>query len=363
MFKLKLYQADLHYQKGIVLHTASSGAVPALSELYLTAQKGDEVIAIGEARENISYLTGHSADEVRSAVTGICTALDWALPPEDILNQLHDMPHPVSSAPALIDCCLHDLIARNHNQQVCELLGGRATESSSTNQTLFWSPDAEFRELAGNYVRRGFKTLKLRVGIGSFEEDMERLQFLRTSFGADAKLSIDANGTWTTDQAIENLRRLAPLDLDYAEQPIPPGNWDAMIKLAEAAPMPVFADESASTRDDIQTIASLGGRVGAHLKIAKMGGIRPVFTAARQLMEAGAPVMIGQMNEGAAATAAAAHLSIALGVTHRELYGADGLLNDPAEGLRYDDGKLWLSGNSGLGITLETDNLTLLWES
>lgn len=88
----------------------------------------------------------------------------------------------------------------------------------------------------------------------------------------------------------------------------------------------------------------------AHLKLVKMGGIAPTMAAARRLTAAGVPFMIGQMNEGGAATAAALHVARACQPAYAELYGADGLGNDPVHGLSYHQGLLSSPPGAGLGI-------------
>jgi len=81
-------------------------------------------------------------------------------------------------------------------------------------------------------------------------------------------------------------------DLAYVEQPVPPGDWAAVDHLAERSPLPVMLDEGVATLDDIARICSYGGRILAHLKLVKLGGIAPTVAAARRLSVAGVPFMI-----------------------------------------------------------------------
>ena len=73
--------------------------------------------------------------------------------------------------------------------------------------------------------------------------------------------------------------------------------------------------------------------------------------AARELSGSNVPFMIGQMNEGAAATAATLHVACATSPAFAELYGADGLIDDPASGISYDAGSVRTNDAPGLGIT------------
>ena len=72
--------------------------------------------------------------------------------------------------------------------------------------------------------------------------------------------------------------------------------------------------------------------------------------------------MIGQMNEGVVGTAAALHVACATRPAHAELYGADGLIDDPADGINYRDGLVSVADGPGLGIRFNPTKARLIWE-
>ena len=121
-------------------------------------------------------------------------------------------------------------------------------------------------------------------------------------------------------------------------------------------------DESMASSDDVDRVISIGGQLAAHLKLIKFGGLRPLIAAGKKLNAAGILIMVGQMNEGALATAAAAHAAIALQASGNELYGADGIINDPAETPVYQDGNVILPEASGIGPAFNASKLTTCWE-
>jgi L-alanine-DL-glutamate epimerase-like enolase superfamily enzyme len=155
---------------------------------------------------------------------------------------------------------------------------------------------------------------------------------------------------------------LAPFGLRYVEQPLPPGDWDALVALASAAPMPIMLDESLASMAAIDRLIASGAPMLAHLKLAKLGGLDRLMAAGRKLMAAGLGVMVGQMNEGAVSTLAAAHAAVALGAPYAELYGADGLADDPAGALDYAAGALRLPPGGGLGLSDGRAETDVLWE-
>jgi L-alanine-DL-glutamate epimerase-like enolase superfamily enzyme len=87
-----------------------------------------------------------------------------------------------------------------------------------------------------------------------------------------------------------------------------------------------------------------------------------LIAAGKKLNAAGIPIMVGQMNEGALATAAAAHAAITLQASGNELYGADGIINDPAETPKYQDGNIILPEAPGIGPVFNASKLTMCWE-
>jgi len=353
--RVSLHSADLHYGGGLMLHTASSGSIPHLAEIYLRLDDG-ETIGIGEVRTNIAYLNDFSEGAVVECAAAAVGEVDWTRDPVDLLATMADWGAPlIAPVRALIDCALHDFVARREHLTVAAWLGASGQKVvRETNQTLFWSSFEEFLARAQAYVDRGFKDLKVRVAAAAdFAEDLRRIAALRARFGAQVKIAADANGRWSMTEALEKLDALAIYDLAYVEQPVPPGDWTAVDRLAEQSPLPVMLDESVATQDDIARICTYGGRVLAHLKLVKLGGIAPTMAAARRLSGAGVPFMIGQMNEGGAATAAALHIACATSPAFAELYGADGLIDDPVSGVSYMAGTVHTDHAPGLGVAFD----------
>ncbi|WP_315833610.1 mandelate racemase/muconate lactonizing enzyme family protein [Bradyrhizobium prioriisuperbiae] len=352
--RVSLHQSDLHYGGGLLLHTASSGSIPYLAEIYLRLDDG-ETIGIGEVRANIAYLNGFAVGEVRESAAAAVGTVDWARDPAELIATMTEWSAPfIAPVRTLIDCALHDFIARREGLSVAAWLGAAEPDVvRPTNQTLFWSSFDEFLAQAQAYVDRGFTDLKVRIAVADFAEDLRRVAALRARFGAQVKLAADANGRWSATEALEKLDALARYDLAYVEQPIPPGDWDAIDRLADRSPIPVMLDESVAAEDDIARICGYGGRIFAHLKLVKLGGIAPTVVAARRLSASGVPFMIGQMNEGAAATAATLHVACATSPAFAELYGADGLVNDPVSGLSYTAGAVRVAHASGLGVVFD----------
>lgn len=355
--RASLYSANLHYGGSLVLHTASSGSISHLSEIYLRLDDGTTT-GLGEVRVNIGYLNGYAPEIVTKAAVAAVSTIDWTRDPADLLATMSEWGAPlIAPVRALIDCALHDLVARRAGVSVAALLGGHTQAIVwPTDQSLFVSSKETFLVQAQAYVDRGFRDLKVRVAAGHFSKDLYRIAALREKFGDQIKIAADANGRWSESEALDNLKALARFGLAYIEQPVPAGDWKAIDRLAEESPIPVMLDEGVTGPDDITRVCGYGGKVYAHLKLVKLGGIAPTVQVARQLASTNVPFMIGQMNEGAAATAATLHVACATSPAFAELYGADGVIDDPVSGISYGAGTVRANDAPGFGVTLDPVN-------
>ncbi|MFE0587987.1 MULTISPECIES: mandelate racemase/muconate lactonizing enzyme family protein [Pantoea] len=354
--KITLWRGELHYA-GVTLHTAASGAINALDTLWL--QLDD---AIGEVRLNISYLHGYSAEQVLQDVTRALSQWSSNDDAQTLLNRTAADAGLLAPTRMLLDMALHDLLAKRAKQSLAQWLGAAPCAASfATNQTLFWGSEAQMLQQAQGYVERGFTQLKLRTGVADIATDLARLQRLRAEFGADISLAIDVNGQWTLAQAQRAFPTLRELDLSYVEQPLAVSD-DAQLGQLSTFGVPIMLDESLNSAAAIDRLIAADGALWGHLKLVKLGGIAPTLAAARRLQAAGVPFMIGQMNEGHAATAAALQLCRVLQPQYAELYGADGLTDDPVSGLLYQHGSVQVTDSYGLGVQFDATRATFLKE-
>jgi L-alanine-DL-glutamate epimerase-like enolase superfamily enzyme len=128
-----------------------------------------------------------------------------------------------STVLAAIDVALWDLAARRVNAPLYMLLGGAQDRVRLYNTHVGWLNRSldELIALSTEAVHRdGFTALKLKVGKPDPEEDRERVAKVREAVGRTTTLMVDANQSWTIDQAIGRIRRLEPYDLYWIEEPL-----------------------------------------------------------------------------------------------------------------------------------------------
>ena len=90
----------------------------------------------------------------------------------------------------------------------------------------------------------GFDCIKLKIGAIDFAAELDLLKYIRQQFSAkDIEIRVDANGAFSSDNALEKLKRLAEFQLHSIEQPIKQGQLQAMAELCEKTPLPIALDE------------------------------------------------------------------------------------------------------------------------
>lgn len=362
--KITLSEAYLVYPPGEEIHTAASGPVPSLHEYFLRIEDREGRIGLGEIRANIGFITHTPEARVALGIVALAQAIDWSRPWAEILEHL---PSTEGEFPrisrAAVENALVDGIARARGVTAAALLGGTWRDGVACNQCVFWGSDDAMRANAARYVAQDFRSIKLRIGVGPLERDYARLAWLRERFGPSIHLALDANGAWTARQAVAAIARLRPLGFEYIEQPTTPGDWDALEEVARESDAAIMLDEGLQSESDVARLCAHSGRISAHLKIAKAGGALALVRMGRTLARHGVPFVVGQMNEGALATAIAVHCAMALEPMFGELYGALGILNDPGRGVRYENGKVSVPHLPGTGVTVDFTKTAEIWSA
>ena len=265
-------------------------------------------------------------DDARAALVDTAQAMDDAI-------------HHHGAAKCALDIALHDLVGKRFGIPVYEVLGLSA-EIPPTDFTIGIDTPSVVAGRASRAAR--FPALKIKLG-GS--ADLETLAAVRGVY--DGPIRVDANTGWSLDEARALLPDLVRLGVELVEQPFPARRLDDMAALQAESPLPIVADESAVTIDDLDGL--VGVAAGVNVKLAKCGGVGPAARMLARAHELGFRTFLGCMEEtsvGIAASAAVASLADWVDLDGNLLLAAD-----PFEGLELDAECRWtLSPEPGLGV-------------
>ena len=110
---------------------------------------------------------------------------------------------------------------------------------------LIWMGDESFMlEQMEEKLADGFSTIKMKVGAIEWKKEYALLEQLRRRFSSqELTLRVDANGAFTPESALPILTQLSELDVHSIEQPIQPGQINAMSELCKHSPIGIALDE------------------------------------------------------------------------------------------------------------------------
>jgi L-alanine-DL-glutamate epimerase-like enolase superfamily enzyme len=187
---------------------------------------------------------------------------------------------------------------------------------------------------------------KIKLGTS---QDLEIVRELRRHSGAVFR--VDANCGWGPDEAIEKSHALKELNVEFIEQPLPPGLSDDQRRVFEASALPIIADESCVHVDDVALCAGLFH--GVNIKLVKCGGLTPARRMIRQARQLGLKVMVGCMTESTVGISAIAQLLPLL--DYVDMDGANLLARDIADGVQVINGRCHYPDIAGNGVSLRSD--------
>ncbi len=357
-FTLRLRTLDLALRDPFVIARSAHGEgrtiTTVVAELRDDADGPGGPIGLGEGYPDPYY--GDTPATMAAVTPLLLDALEPVAsalrgPAEDVRAALEDaeglMTAAISHHGAIkcaIDIALHDLAGKRLGITVRELLEMSA-EVPPTDFTLGIDAPGVVAERARRAA--DFPALKIKVGGPA---DVATLEAVRGVFGGP--LRVDANTGWTPDGALALLPVLERLGVELIEQPFPARRLDQLRDLQARSRLPIVADESAVTIEDLDAL--VGVVDGINVKLAKCGGIGPARRMLERARELGFRTFLGCMEETSIGIAASAVVSpLAEWV---DLDGCLLLADDPVTGLTLDADKRWrLSAKPGLGLELRAD--------
>lgn len=267
--------------------------------------------------------------------------------PERYWHYLH---HLFPQNPFLV-CALDmagwDIYGKLKRKQLHQLWG---LDTSNTPLTDYTIGIADIEVMVQKMKATPWPIYKVKVGA---DNDLEMVAALRKE--TDAVLRVDANAGWTLEQALQKIPVLKTLGVEMVEQPLAKDDWEGMKVLYQQSELPLYADESCVSEQDVAKCA--GHFHGINIKLTKCSGITP----ARRMIEAARKlnlkVMMGCMNESSVGTAAIAQFAPLLDMV--DMDGPLLLSQDIARGVGFERGKIIYNDLPGLGIEMlpDADNI------
>jgi L-alanine-DL-glutamate epimerase-like enolase superfamily enzyme len=252
-----------------------------------------------------------------------------------------------------LDIALWDLAGKAAGKPLYALLGGARRERLPCYASLLRYADTD---LVAQFCKRalddGYRAIKLH------EVSEPVIAAARAAVPRDVALLLDVNCEWSVPEAIAVGRRLAPLGLEWFEEPVfPPEDAPGLRSVGQSTGIPIAAGENCCFAT--QFAALLNGIQYAQPSVTKVGGVTEFLKVAALARERGVKLAPHSPYFGPGALATL-HLLAALADAHFDTprfeyfyLWADAALYGSL--LQPKDGALALPGAPGLGADPDPD--------
>jgi L-alanine-DL-glutamate epimerase-like enolase superfamily enzyme len=168
-----------------------------------------------------------------------------------------------------LDIALWDLAGKAAGKPLHALLGGARRERLACYASLLRYADSK---LAARYCEQalgeGFSAIKLH------EVSEPVIAAARASVPREVALLLDVNCEWSVDQAIAVGKRLAPLGLEWFEEPVfPPEDGAGLHAVGKACGIPIAAGENCCFATQFAALFDARAVQVAQPSVTKVGGI------------------------------------------------------------------------------------------
>jgi L-alanine-DL-glutamate epimerase-like enolase superfamily enzyme len=126
--------------------------------------------------------------------------------------------------------------------------------------------DPEYKEPGHDRYTRGLTNQDLRR-IG------RAMETVRQELGPDIDFGVEAHWKYDVRDAIRMAQAIEGANPMWLEDPVPPGNADAMARVTHAVNVPICTGENLYTRNEFRRLIDLQGCDIVHLDIPKSGGL------------------------------------------------------------------------------------------
>jgi len=158
-----------------------------------------------------------------------------------------------SQAMSGIELALWDAIGKAADQPLHRILGGAVRDKIEYFGFIQGDKPPELASHARVLAEQGFSVLYLKIGRGE-SLDLEIVGSVRSAIG-QTRLRLDANEVWDLMTARRMFGKLKQFDPEFIEQPVPgAGGADALARLRSAVDIPIAADQSVFTPEDVYDI-------------------------------------------------------------------------------------------------------------
>ncbi len=283
--------------------------------------------------------------ETQETVVKFIQNIDFSIFPENVSLQellfyVDKLAPGNQAAKAAIDIALHDLFGKIEEKPCYSYFNVNPEQMPFTSYTI----GIDNPEVILTKIKEEKRASILKIKLGT-SDDKKLINLIVNQ--TDKLLFVDINQGWMDKEfALDMCYFLAEKSVLFIEQPLPKNNWKDLAWLKQKSPIPILADESFQTVEDLPKITDCFH--GINIKLMKCGGMHMANNIIEEAKKADLKILMGCMTESSCATLAAA--TLAPKCDWADLDGPILITNNPFDNPNYTAGKIVLSSTPGLGL-------------
>jgi len=177
-----------------------------------------------------------------------------------------------NSALGAIDIALLDALGNLQKVPVTKFLGSIVREKALYSISIPFLPLQKIKELFFQLPKLNVKCVKVLVG-ETESENIKRVELIRSLFGNNVDIRVEANGKWTFQQAVSNLEKFDKFNITAVEQPVAKDDIVGLQRLKKTIKIPIIVDESMCSLSDARNLIEKDACDILNIKISKCGGL------------------------------------------------------------------------------------------
>lgn len=272
------------------------------------------------------------------------------------------------SALSSVEMALWDILGKHLGVPVYQLLGGKMNNKVRIYVNGWFAgakEPEEFAEKAKQAVKRGVTAMKwdpfgksyLNISSADLNKALRCVAAVREAVGDGVDLLIEGHGRFNVPTGIKIAKELEQFKPMFFEEPVPPDNLDALLRVKEKSPVAISAGERLYTRWDYRKMFDLSAADYIQPDISHAGGIMELKKIAAEAESRYIP-FAPHNPSGPVANAATLQLAATcpnfeiLEIMYSDVTWRKDITD---EKLEYQDGYIKIPDRPGLGIEINEE--------
>jgi L-alanine-DL-glutamate epimerase-like enolase superfamily enzyme len=166
-----------------------------------------------------------------------------------------------------IEVALWDAVAKIDGKPLHVLLAERFGSDPNRDKCFvyvgggWYAPGKGIRELQDEMKRHldaGYTMVKMKVGGAPLDEDMRRIEAVKSILPPQAELAVDANSKFDRAEALRYAKAMTPYRLRWFEEPCDPLDYATLSDISDAYPHALSTGENLFSTQDVENLVRFG---------------------------------------------------------------------------------------------------------